>query len=106
MNDLISRQKAIESMASAIWLYPNELHKNLNVYENAEKLAKYGLERVPSIEPRKGRWERDKNGYVICSECKWFAPTIEVGNIANRHKEQRESDFCWHCGADMRGSEQ
>ena len=51
MEDLISRQQAIESMASAIWLYPNELHKNLNVYENAEKLARYGLERVPSIEP-------------------------------------------------------
>ena len=48
MGDLISRQQAIKSMAEAIWHYPNELYSGLNAYQNAEALAKYGLEHLPS----------------------------------------------------------
>ena len=85
-------------MASAIWLYPNELHKNLNVYENAEKLAKYGLERVPSIEPRKGRWIWTENDECICSEC-------GEEDIMNFDGVYMMNDFCPNCGADMRSDQ-
>lgn len=51
------------------------------------------IEKLPSIQPRKGKWIKDGAGYIICSECNWFAPTIEVGCLANRHMEQQESDF-------------
>ena len=46
MDDLISRKDAIKYMANAIWHYPN--YTALNVYENAEELAKDGLANVPS----------------------------------------------------------
>ena len=40
---------------------------------------------------RRGRWIAQLNGHVICSYC---------------GKEQAfSSDFCKHCGADMRGDE-
>lgn len=102
MYDLISRQKAIESMASAILLYPNELYKNLNVYENAEKLARYGLERVPSIEPRKGRWIHEgihPNYHLRCSECRKVA-------MWSNGISYKFPNFCPNCGCDMREGEQ
>lgn len=46
--DLISREDAIESMANAIWHYPNELYADLNDYDMAEALAKDGLMSVTS----------------------------------------------------------
>ena len=48
MSDLISRADAIESMANAIWHYPNELYADLNDYNMAEALAKDGLMSVTS----------------------------------------------------------
>lgn len=48
MDDLISRKDAIKYMANTIWHYPN--HTELNVYENAEELAKDGLTNIPSAE--------------------------------------------------------
>ena len=47
-SDLISRADAIESMAIAIWHYPNELYADLNDYNMAEALAKDGLMSVTS----------------------------------------------------------
>ena len=46
-------------------------------------------------EPRpKGHWEFDKKGYFSCSECK------------RKPKDQTATtDFCPHCGADMREGE-
>ena len=48
MDDLISRKDAVKYMANTIWHYPN--HTELNVYENAEELAKDGLANIPSAE--------------------------------------------------------
>ena len=50
MDDLISRQAAIESMAFAIWHYPNELYTSLNCFENCQELAERALNRLPSAE--------------------------------------------------------
>ena len=49
--DLIDRQEAIDSMANAIWHYPNELYCRLNGYENAKALAEQGLGYLPSASP-------------------------------------------------------
>ena len=51
MKDLIERQAAINAMAQALWLYPNEYYRNLNVYAFAKGLAEIGLRSVPSAQP-------------------------------------------------------
>ena len=51
MSDLIERQAAINAMAQALWLYPNEYYRNLNVYAFAKGLAEIGLRNVPSAQP-------------------------------------------------------
>lgn len=64
------------------------------------------IEALPVVEPRaKGEWIVDKYGDVICSKCHRPAPMIMTGCLANRHLEYDKSDFCWHCGADMRGGQ-
>ena len=50
MDDLISRQKAIENMAMVIWGYPNEIYPQLNDLTMALELAKDGLMGVPSAQ--------------------------------------------------------
>ena len=67
MDDLISRQAAIDNMAMVIWGYPNEIYPLLNDMDMALQLAKDGLMGVPS-EPQ---WipcsERlpERNGYYL-----------------------------------------
>ena len=51
MSDLISRQDAIDAVSRAIWHYPNECYKNLNVYEVAEALVSDAIKSLPSAEP-------------------------------------------------------
>ena len=75
MKDLIERQKAINAMAQALWLYPNEYYRNLNAYAFAKGLAENGLRSVPSAQPETGYWisARDEDGrhmWLICSECR------------------------------------
>jgi len=60
MDDLISRQAAIDAMANTLWHYPNECYRNLNEYEFAKGLAELGLKSVPSAQPEQ-RW-------IPCSE--------------------------------------
>lgn len=52
---------------------------------------------------RTGHWITDKYGNILCSECGWCAPQIMTGCLADRHLDYAKSNFCWHCGADMRG---
>ena len=59
MNDLISRQAAIESVADEIWHYPNECYKNLNVFENAKDLAEHALRGLPSAQPEQRYTEEE-----------------------------------------------
>lgn len=93
-DELISRQMAIKSMTNAIWHYPNELYSDLNTYPNAEALAKYGLEYLPSVQPRKGKWLRSGSD-IFPYECD------QCGDI-----NERTTSWCPHCGADMRGDEE
>ena len=49
--DTIYREDAILAMANALWHYPNDCYKNLNVYEFAKALAELGLRSLPSAQP-------------------------------------------------------
>ena len=55
----------------------------------AEWLTELKERRAADVQPiRRGRWEAQLNGHVFCTYC---------------GKEQEfSSDFCKHCGADMR----
>lgn len=46
-DDLISRTAAIKAVANAIWHYPNECYRNLNIFDMAEALAKDALLTLP-----------------------------------------------------------
>ena len=49
--DTIYREDAILAMANALWHYPNDCYKNLNVYEFAKALAELGLRSLPPAQP-------------------------------------------------------
>ena len=51
--DTIYREDAILAMANALWHYPNDCYKNLNVYEFAKALAELGLRSLPSAQPER-----------------------------------------------------
>ena len=122
MDDLISRKDAINYMANAIWHYPN--YSELNVYENAEALAKDGLANVPSAESTGAMDEAIQHyideGYMMLNRPKgeWILENVqnkedvENNNYAFRcsecgyidiHSKCVEVPFCWHCGASMVG---
>ena len=84
MDDLISRQQAIE----AVKFYETLCDPYPRVIESLEKL--------PTIEPRKGRWIQDVAYYdeegcpCIVTRCD------QCGNV------HPVDNFCPNCGADMR----
>lgn len=85
MNDLISRQAAID----AIKRYESADSYDLN---NGLILAMNAVADVPTIEPKKGKWIYDDEGYH-CSECLFHAygNTLECYDGAYK--------YCPHCGA-------
>lgn len=74
MNDLISRQAAIDAMTSILWHYPNECYRNLNEYEFAKWLAELGLKSVPPAQPE----------IIRCRDCKFLRLTGLVWKCQNR----------------------
>ena len=90
MNDLISRQAAID----AIMGEPTDAH-----YPSwyAER-----LEQLPSAQPerKKGQWMKEDRGHVeycaVCDQCgfDWI------------WSDREYFKFCPNCGADMRGEEE
>ena len=92
--DLISRADAIKAVSRAIWHYPNECYKNLNVYEVAETLVSDAIMSLPSAEPKTGEWISNRDGSWNCSECGLRVLVYAKGN------------YCPNCGARMRGKEE
>ena len=95
MDDLISRQKAIEAieeMQKPI-MRSNFSHEQF-VFRGMSE-ARQAIIDLPSVQPRKGKWhgKGDSEGFgiFICDNCGKFAMI--------------EYDFCPNCGADMRGEE-
>lgn len=89
MNDLISRQEAIDALIDRF----AEL-----AYWNPEVVIDT-LKKVPSAQPKKGKWIAHPGGKFVgfpymhyeCDQCRDFEP--------------EERNFCPNCGADMRGGE-
>ena len=82
MDDLISRQAAIEAVKQREWLT-----------EDAKEILEEVLTQLPSAQPerKKGRWI-DMDDHVMCSCC----GATHYGSDKN---------FCPNCGADMRRNE-
>lgn len=85
-------------------------HQELWHYEQVlEEIADI-IERLPSIERKKGKWIKmsDADGiYYCCSECgeelyRMWDFDREY-NLFPRKRSIDKTDFCSHCGADMRG---
>ena len=95
--DTIYREDAILAMANALWHYPNDCYKNLNVYEFAKALAELGLRSLPSAQPErpKGKWIEfiPEHG-----ECPFCGNQVDLLN-------GKANNFCGECGADMRGEQ-
>ena len=98
MSELIERQAALECFHC--WI-----DKHGDVHEPDEMPEYQRIEALPSAQPMrpKGKWIADNYGNTICSECRWYAPKIMQGSLTTRKLEYYKSDFCWKCGADMRG---
>lgn len=95
MNDLISRQAAIEHLKKR--LYETALNNDTEhpYYEEmADNRVSVWLDEVPTIEPKHGKWIADKYTRK-CSECEstyW----MREGNAWN---------YCPNCGAKNGGEE-
>ena len=95
MNDLISRQAAIDYCYQLINVEHQQGSDEMNYGQ--ERVAQtetilHHLEVMPSAQPRKGKWagwgDTEGFGIFICDRCGKFA--------------MMEYDFCPNCGADMR----
>ena len=90
---LIDADAAIESLT--------EYGNGRAVYIGVEEAVRR-IEQLPSIQPERkmGRWilvASGRGGYE-CSCCHGYAPSYRCG-------EDRLSNFCPNCGADMRGEQ-
>lgn len=85
MDDLISRQAAIETIQRAF-------DRETLLYSFVRKVAVDALKTMPSAQPeqKKGKWidARDHCGEFLCSNCH----ETNINNFYN---------YCPHCGAKM-----
>lgn len=91
MNDVISRQAAIDTLHMDTSIIP---YKKAREYADATILEiRNRLEKLPSAEPKTGRWSGVRYdaelGLFVCDNCGMFS--------------FMEYAFCPNCGADMRG---
>lgn len=86
MDDLISRQAAIEAMNTWDW---QELYLPIHF--------KQLLEELPSAQPERktGKWEKTITHYPYCSICEWMPEEDEMTHGLY--------NFCPNCGAKMEG---
>lgn len=118
MSDYISRQAAIEALEQiryALWeidiplpTVPEyiEHHRDVqNVMKRIDEIRDK-MERLPSAQPEREKgewiWCGDKH---VCSECDEFALCDAYDVLETGEYQEDLSDFCPHCGADMRGEQ-
>lgn len=89
MDDLISRQAAIDALIEWYGCEPSDI----GAFENIVKQ----LPSADAVERKRGRWVRKNIGGWHCSECDNQAPFPCMASC------QYLTDFCPNCGADMRG---
>ena len=95
MNDLISRQAAIDKMA--------ELQGRASTKAEFKGISKAWklIKKLPSAQPerKRGRWlpdNRPGGGFWVCSECKFPSEAFAADVLYK---------FCPNCGAEMREGE-
>lgn len=93
MNDLISRQDAIERMEKQMEHLRPDIDERDYIGYHAYLICKEFIERLPSAR-KKGK-NISNNGF-LCSVCSF-------GDFGGFHGY--EPNFCPNCGADMRGEE-
>jgi len=93
MNDLISRQAAIDALNGEIEITGRT---NAEAVKGYVRLVKDRLERLPSAQPerKKGRWIGGEIGR--CSVCGHEGCASDIWNNCERK-------FCPNCGAEMKG---
>lgn len=105
--DCISRKQAVEAVTNALWHYPNQLYKNLNMYEVAWGVVSDALRDLPPVTPteRTGEWIKKSDGIIfkrewgICSEC---GNTLDFAGL---NAGRGDANFCPNCGAKMKGGD-
>ena len=99
MNDLISRQAAIDKADSLYRDTKNDECYMITGYNHAISDIRAILKSLPSAQPerKKGKWiDYSDEGYVECPFC--HSATNCDGNKDELH-------FCFSCGADLRGEQ-
>lgn len=89
MNDLISRQAAIDAVRE-LYIQSPKINNDI-VYDMAIDQAHDALVNLTSVKPKKGEWIKRAPSLYRCSECGRFSPGQE--------------NFCPNCGAEMEESD-
>ncbi len=99
MDDLISRQAAIDSLTlNAGW--KDEEGRSVEDWDERKKIWTVLISLIPSAHPKRGYWAESPEHIYMGNEAKewinWYCSECDAPN-------DRPTDFCPHCGADMRG---
>ena len=109
MDDLISRQQAIEAIEHKL-AEPSYQHTGED-WAVGLNIAESELYDLPSVQPerKKGKWVVDPDGFLHCSNCKDI-PTSRIvfkGEVIyDMTPIKQKMKFCPNCGADMRGKQE
>lgn len=114
MNDLISRQAAIEKIVNTPSQINNKDIPLVSQYDGAafRQIEILGiLDTLPSAQPERktGKWseaERQKSEVFYCSVCGRRAYHPWIGSRKETRKNVCKYNFCPNCGAYMRGEEE
>lgn len=92
MDDLISRQAAIEAINCDITIVGK---RNAEVVAETIALFVDRIKALPPAQPerQKGKWIKNDNGTYSCSVCQSWIP----------EEQHHYARYCLYCGADMRG---
>lgn len=93
MDDLISRQAAIDELKKYIAVNRNPNH-DARIWEEGMNCAVTVIGALPSAQPerKKGKWIRNINGTYSCNLCHSWIPNEQL----------YYANHCLFCGADMR----
>lgn len=97
MDDLISRQAAIDALADYIHNVDRVIGTGHLSADDCKDAAISVLADLPSAQPKPGKWKFTKYYFWECSRCK-KNPTKGFGYVQGKDEL---FDFCPNCGAKM-----